>query len=957
MVREFREHREAEEEKEKCRDPEHQALSTNDAKNEEEYERFNTEVERLLVEHPPTAEDVQRIENLLTDVKEGKECDSEDGKDDPYVAAARQDLLVNPPTSEESRERQRVIDELEAQNPLPSTEHKTASNDHITILADAKMTQNIEDTDTKNTIEPSAHNESPETKIVSLTERVCVTPIQDTAILDTELDRFPHIRERSDYPHLRATCEKYFEMLKYRDGLANGEITIGAIAEAVDGTDGQVRRWIIKGVQPYLLRVVDNERIKAAVIEQLQQSEKSRTTPTDTILRAADDCEFRGQLLPTHILTPKAVETLLSFRKDAPDPTAFINIMDLQTYKEALRAFPLIQSYSHFDDMHHQVQIYFQLRDNTHLRPDGKLPITALAKYTSIPSGTIHDWLFDTSRPRLLDLLEQRAASLVIHQKRAAELRELDNGIRTIDDLINRLSSSHFMFDQHLQASPNSEAARHYFALLDLIEGGYHPRDLETHFNLGRNNVVGSLRNQHRPYFIQLAANIPKESPGPNSCWLPTTTSDSNIPARYIKSPLIFNDWRQIIPILEQLPTPNNPDNHLTRQLQPFGTDSKILQQCSKNFEPGTTLLEKWRIQFGPIDTLESKMKAFFYLVGASISDGTIERQATFSSQFRIRLSAGYSWSQGFGDRVAYYWTSLGIHTKPGPDVAANPPERPHADHYWYSVNSPFITWVNEAVLGLEPGQTHTYNPVNIDWVLDAPRALQIKILQGLFDGDGWSSVSHTQIGIASGPNADIIKQLLLRVGIEARENVTTDSLLIRKQDSIRKCVELPLFLSATERQEKAEKIVEMIDCTRPESETVDNLPLIRRILELGDNLSLNNNQIRMKIYKEFGITISPATIGRIIKQGDERLKIDQEVVQTFFRVLELQQQTLDATSWQVAKHAYEETGTAKSLSTLTNWLNRHVPRDVRRALSDGYSVSHELLQAYPHLRQYIPEE
>ncbi|MFW9934750.1 MAG: hypothetical protein ACFFDU_04350, partial [Candidatus Thorarchaeota archaeon] len=476
------------------------------------------------------------------------------------------------------------------------------------------------------------------------------------------------------------------------------------------------------------------------------------------ILQATNDHLLPNPLLLPRTFTPNTISTfikLLTQHGKPITPTRFTHIPNLNTYQQALRAFPLVQNHPKFWQLHKQVHVYFHLKENPPRHPNGKLQIQSFTKQYGISKSTVHNWIKDIRHPHLLHLLETRATTLKTYQDQVATIRETHNNLITIQDVTRRLSSTYFMFAEKLQADPHftdhiTDATK-YLSILHLVEIGYHPRDLEIHFHLHKDYIGDLLRYHHRPYLIKLATNIPTNPPPPHTKWLPTTTDPANIPTRYITAPTHITTWHQLIPIINQLPRLDQPDKHLTNHLQQFG--------------PHPHHLHQWKTEFGEIITPQDRLLALAYLIGTSLSDGWITQQSTYSSTFGLELSKKYSWAPTYGNRTAYYWTTLGFPTKPSKGKSPGP-KTPHGLHNWYSITTPFFTWFNEAVLGFQPGQTHTNVPAKIDWILDASKDFQIKVIQGLFDGDGWVNKTLKEIGIHSHQNLDIIKKLLDNQGI-----------------------------------------------------------------------------------------------------------------------------------------------------------------------------------------------
>jgi hypothetical protein len=662
------------------------------------------------------------------------------------------------------------------------------------------------------------------------------------------------------------------------------------------------------------------------------------------IHQLTEDSQTNEYQLPPRSLTSNTVFALIKLRvldgKNL-DPTTFTHIANLNTYQQALRAFPLIRHHPKFEKLHQQVHAYFHLKTNPPRHPNGKLDISTLTEQYRISKSTVHNWINDIRRPHLLRLLENRATTLKDYQDRLTRIRETDTNITTIQDLTHRLSSTHFMFAKKLQADPqltnHLTNATKYLALLQLVEAGYHPRDLEIHLHLHKDYIGDLLRYHHRPHLIKLAANIPTETPPPGTTWLPTTTNQSNIPTRPITAPTTITNWHQLLPILAQLPRLDKPDDHLTHQLQQFGPPPRHLHQ--------------WKKEFGPITTPNDRLLALGYLIGTSLSDGWITQQSTYSSTFGLELSKKYHWAPTFGNRTAYYWTSIGIPTKQGPGV--KPRSRvPQGTHNWWSVSSPLLTWFNEAVLGFQPGQTHTDTPAKIDWILKAPKEFQIKVLQGLFDGDGWANKTLKEISIHSHQNRDIIQQLLLQQGINAIQDGDFE-LVIHSNEGIKAAAKLPVFFSSIGRHNRALEAAQMAAAPRP-SEKIYNPEVMLRVMELAQQ-GISKNRIRKQLFQEQNLVLSNRAINRIIRGGRERISHDDLKVKAFFLLLEQHIHSPSVPIYQLVRHVKRETGYSGHIDTMSGWLRKNkVPRDVKLAIAKGFQVDDSLLETYPYLRKYI---
>ncbi len=663
----------------------------------------------------------------------------------------------------------------------------------------------------------------------------------------------------------------------------------------------------------------------AIVLEKLHEVDAG--TLTGLILRSADDHEFRSTFLPqpSNRLDylnpdPEVIQFLLALRKGAPDPARFTHIPDWETYVQALCAFPLILSHPSFDVYHRRVRLYFQvigdpaLRSWTLVKPGLRIQIS---------KTTFYSWIKGRDRPKLLGILEARAAFIPKIRFSLAKHLESNNGIRIFQDISDRIKT--FVLHHHLLNHPEIDrwlkAAERYLTFLQLIGAGYHPRDVEFHLKLKVDEIARNFHRLNRPYLIRLVSSIPATPPNQGLLWLPTAT-ENRVSVRWIQVPPRITDYKQLHQVLLQLPTLDNPDVYLTKRLRKFGPTSEFLDNCAR--------------QFGSVLKIDDRLLALAYIAGVSLSDGSIGASSVFTSIFQIALSTTTrrgepnTWSKGFGDRVAYYLTCIGFPTKPGKDI---PPGKasPNAGltHTWCSSPSAFLTWFNEAVLGLPPRGNHTYNPAKMDWILGkhAPRELKIRFIQGLFDGDGHADPGNLVVSVAVYGNTDFVSKLLFEFGIETGGS-KHERLGITEHDSLQSAVGLPVFLSATTRQEKAEKVLRMLECTRSKG-PFDDLPVIRYVQELGKDADRAYSEIREMVFDKYQVTLVNDCIQAIIKGGDKRLKIDQDIVDAFFHTLNLHRRFRHTNFTHTARKVLKETGVDRSLRAVIGWLDGQVPEDV----------------------------
>lgn len=148
------------------------------------------------------------------------------------------------------------------------------------------------------------------------------------------------------------------------------------------------------------------------------------------------------------------------------------------------------------------------------------------------------------------------------------------------------------------------------------------------------------------------------------------------------------------------------------------------------------------------------------------------------------------------GNATCHYLGRLGVRAKRGKDASSNKGDK--SRYFWYSERSPLIKWINRACLGLNPRHNTTNQAIMANWLLDAPRSIQIKFLQGLNDGDGYASVKAKALGNACAPNALLKKKILKCLGIYSK--AYPEKQVIVRNSSIIKATNLPFFLHAIER-------------------------------------------------------------------------------------------------------------------------------------------------------------
>jgi hypothetical protein len=193
------------------------------------------------------------------------------------------------------------------------------------------------------------------------------------------------------------------------------------------------------------------------------------------------------------------------------------------------------------------------------------------------------------------------------------------------------------------------------------------------------------------------------------------------------------------------------------------------------------------------------KLELFAYLLGMMVGDlGKLGgQQSRFSSMhLDLQLSKKHSSNDRFGKFVCLVTNSLGIHTS---SVRDKPPtgdtklsDSPTAAYRWTSERSPLFAWMFSVCLGLDWTQLTSYNPVRMDWILDAPFNFRKRFVQALADSDG--TVKSYVVEIVSVPNAEFFERLLHTLGLPSAYTRIEYGQPLRSSVRAKEAAALPIF-------------------------------------------------------------------------------------------------------------------------------------------------------------------
>ena len=111
------------------------------------------------------------------------------------------------------------------------------------------------------------------------------------------------------------------------------------------------------------------------------------------------------------------------------------------------------------------------------------------------------------------------------------------------------------------------------------------------------------------------------------------------------------------------------------------------------------------------------------------------------------------------GEYVAECIRALGIHCRRTKD---RPPNRgsPYGAFRWEARSSGVFGWFHKVCLGLKWEERTSYNPVKMNWLLEAPTNHRIWFLRGLADSDGDVHFKDKSVDITTSPNTEFVKAL-----------------------------------------------------------------------------------------------------------------------------------------------------------------------------------------------------
>lgn len=464
--------------------------------------------------------------------------------------------------------------------------------------------------------------------------------------------------------------------------------------------------------------------------------------------------------------------------------------------------------------------------------------ITKIAKELGVDRETVSNWVTKGMNPRLYTYMNWSTPKSDATE-RVRKLQEKNNGIHNAQDVQKRFDSYYFGKEERNAEFYKRELKKtdKYFEFLELYKQGGMHLDIAKETGLSESGARAYLEGA-KPRLVSIAAQIPDDSLPSGYKWLPKTAGTN----------ALREDW---IPVLEKI-TGWNQVRETLKDLTPLESDD----------------MKRLALKYG----YETKMEDFMHLLGTYVSDAKEPSSSTSTSSYGMNLTKGKRWSKDFGEATRYHLGRIGVSSHQLDDIPARKAivQTPRglneismdSQYHWASKNSTIVRWIRRTCLGLEES-AKTYQQIDANWILEAPKNLQSAFLQGLSDGDGGVSTKGYYFSISTYSNHGFVEKLLRNFNVDTHRQET----YVRTAgfDAVRQIAQIPPFKYATQRQEALEKTVQMIESRRrswksnpPQQMEIDFMKNLRQE-------GASYGTIGMKLFDEFGYTLDARDVRRII--------------------------------------------------------------------------------------------
>ena len=245
------------------------------------------------------------------------------------------------------------------------------------------------------------------------------------------------------------------------------------------------------------------------------------------------------------------------------------------------------------------------------------------------------------------------------------------------------------------------------------------------------------------------------------------------------------------------------------------------------------------------------------FFLGMMVGDAAKSKTGHGHRHVDLILSKEYETNMLIGEYTCDAASSLGLKMHRVADIA-RPANKPNGFYCWVSEASPLIDWIYNVCLGLQDTEKTTYDPVRMDWAIEAPVDFRRGFLQGIAESDGSVSIASQTVELWVEPSRDLISKLLMTFGVRSFNN--RQALSITKSQ-VKKAFDIPLFSPSikTVRYAKLERLASAFHVQRGKRIPREVRTFISARALIGQTVP----SISQSVLKEFGLALSFETVQR----------------------------------------------------------------------------------------------
>ncbi|MHA1881912.1 MAG: hypothetical protein ACTSUO_02575 [Candidatus Thorarchaeota archaeon] len=454
--------------------------------------------------------------------------------------------------------------------------------------------------------------------------------------------------------------------------------------------------------------------------------------------------------------------------------------------------------------------------------------IGKLSKKFQLPLETMRYLIRKEGRPRFYYFLDE-----VLMEDRTVlfeKIKQKLNGVTSVKEMHRRLKTL-FFYKEFLNTpsySDYNKASENYLKFWEEFLKGGLIQDIVEDLKISRHTVGMWMNLSQFPTHAKYASLIP-DTPLPKGWkWIPLKLNiHTNEPENFIKVPESITSPADIERVIEQLKELDTPE------------------------------MQQLRTQYGGL----SRPIEFMYLLGLIVSDGGFSHNIDRSANVQLTVSKKYNWGLGLAHAFQYVMGLFGFSaTRWADDVRIRWGKKKDC-MVWGCETSPFFAWMEKALLRVDSNKSK--NPLQANWVLNMPHDWRVSFIQGLADGDGWTSIKAFTTGISSVPNKEFLKKLFGTFGISSR--FSSENVIVGRHNEILKAKKIPLFRNASGRQKRLDELSKIITSLKPRKAEGKELALILDLFRKGHT----PGEITEILWFEYGIARSPYSIYKILERQE----------------------------------------------------------------------------------------